>query len=130
MKLRLLREPSSHGATLGALYVDGVWLCWTLEDVVREVKIPHETAIPFGVYPVRLSLSARFKVELPEVLNVPGFTGIRIHAGNTNKDTDGCVLVGLDRGRAEIYRSRLALEGLMGRLRSASGAHVLSVEAA
>jgi len=130
MTLRLLREPSRDGATLGALYVDSVWFCWTLEDVVRDVKIPHETAIPFGVYPVTLSLSARFKIELPEVLNVPGFTGIRIHAGNTNKDTDGCVLVGLGRGHAEIYRSRMALEGLLAQLRSTSAPHRLVIEAA
>jgi len=129
MRLRLLREPSKDGATLGALYVDGVFFCWTLEDVVRPSKIPGETAIPFGTYDVVLSLSARFKTVLPEVLQVPGFVGIRIHAGNTSKDTEGCILVGMDRGHAEVMRSRIALAGLLGLL-SSDTKHTLRVESA
>lgn len=113
MRLRLLREPSRNGATLGALFVDGVFHCWTLEDVVRDVKVPGETAIPFGRYPVVLTHSPRFNCVLPEVRNVPGFVGVRIHAGNRASDSSGCILVGLDRGDAWIGRSQMALSGLM-----------------
>lgn len=116
MRLRLLREPSRNGATVGALFVEGVFHCWTLEDVVRDVKVPGETAIPFGRYPVVLTHSPRFNRVLPEVRNVPGFIGVRIHAGNRKEDTEGCILVGLDRGDAWIGRSQMALSGLMSKV--------------
>lgn len=134
MKLRVIREPSLNGATLGSLYVDGKWECWTLEDVIREApiglytdmaawvaswKVPGETAIPEGLYDVTLSMSNRFKIVLPEVLRVAGFTGIRMHAGNKSKDTEGCLLVGQGRGDALVTSSQLALDALMLKLDAA-----------
>lgn len=95
--LHLTREASYQGATLGKLFIDGVWQWWTLEDEIRpasEPKVPGQTAIPAGCYQVVLSMSARFRCLLPEILNVPHFTGIRIHPGNTTADTAGCVLIG------------------------------------
>lgn len=125
-RLRLIREPSAGGATLGALYVDDVWFCWTLEDEIREQpgqrvtewKVPGETAIPAGRYRVRLSMSARLGVVTPEILDVPGFTGIRIHWGNKRRDTEGCPLTGRHRDPAnqQVLESRLAFEALMARL--------------
>lgn len=122
MNLRVIREPSTVAATLGILLIDGVFTCWTLEDVVREVKIPGETAIPAGRYDVRLSLSQRFQKVLPEVLAVPGFTGIRIHAGNTQADTHGCLLVGRVRAYDRVEESKLALMNVMEHLRRATTA--------
>lgn len=126
MTLDLVREPSRNGCTIGRLAVDGRFQCWTLEDEVRPEKIPGETAIPSGTYPVTITKSARFGVMLPLVNNVPGFTGIRIHAGNTSADTDGCVLVGQTRGERSILGSRAALASLMSVLAHAlaSGARV------
>ena len=122
MHLRVIREPSTVAATMGILLIDGVFTCWTLEDVVREVKIPGETAIPAGRYAVRLSLSQRFQKLLPEILAVPGFTGIRIHAGNTQADTHGCVLVGRIRAYDRVEESKLALMHVMEQLRRATTA--------
>lgn len=103
MKLTLVRQASVGGATLGRLYIDGVYACATLEDEVREVagkpvvdwKIKNVTAIPSGVYRVVLENSARFGPDTPTLLDVPGFQYIRMHAGNTSEDTEGCILLGL-----------------------------------
>ena len=122
MHLRVIREPSTAAATMGILLIDGVFTCWTLEDVVREVKIPGETAIPAGRYAVQLSLSQRFQKLLPEILTVPGFTGIRIHAGNTQADTAGCLLVGRIRAYDRVEESKLALMHVMEHLRRATTA--------
>ena len=122
MHLRIIREPSTAAATLGILLIDGVFACWTLEDVVRPVKIPGETAIPAGRYDVRLSLSQRFQKVLPELLAVPGYSGIRVHAGNGAGDTQGCVLVGRKRTTNGVLESKLALMEVMEHLRRATTA--------
>lgn len=123
MELTLRREPTASGSTIGELFVDGSpdRVCWTLEDPVREIpatpvaqwKIPSDTAIPAGRYRVAITYSPKFKRRMPVLLNVPGFDGIRVHAGNTSADTDGCVLVGLDRQGPMIYKSRAALEDVV-----------------
>ena len=122
MHLRIIREPSTAAATLGILLIDGVFTCWTLEDVVRPVKIPGETAIPAGRYDVRLSLSQRFQKVLPELLAVQGYSGIRVHAGNGAGDTQGCVLVGRKRTTNGVLESKLALMEVMEHLRRATTA--------
>jgi len=102
MKLVLSRYESHEKSTLGSLSANGSFQCWTLEDPVREVenvpveqwKIKGQTAIPRGTYKIVLDFSNRFGKVLPRLLDVPGFTGIRIHAGNTSGDTEGCILVG------------------------------------
>lgn len=78
--------------------------------------MPGKTAIPAGFYLVQITYSPRFKVPLPLVEDVPGFTGIRIHAGNTDEDTEGCILVGRTSHADAIGESRLALEALMAKL--------------
>lgn len=127
MQLVLHREMTAGGNTLGKLNMDGEFFCHTLEDPVRERdglpvpmwKVPGRTAIPAGNYRVVITFSPRFKVDLPLLLNVPGFNGVRIHAGNDNQHTEGCILVGLGRAQldddegVEITQSRLALDKLM-----------------
>ena len=112
MKLEVKREVSNDVCTVGALYVNDVFKFFTLEDPVRDVKIMHETAIPAGEYRVDISFSNRFKRDLPILLNVPGFTGIRIHPGNTAADTSGCILVGMTKGYNVINYSRVAFDTL------------------
>lgn len=128
MTLRLIREPSVNGATHGSLYVDGHWQCWSLEDQIRDVKIPKQTAIPPGTYPVRITPSARFERRTPELIDVPNFSAIRIHAGNTVADTEGCLLVGQDRQPGRVLRSRVAFEALMARLELAADPITITIE--
>lgn len=119
MILRLVREVFSDKSTTGSLYVDGAFFCYTLEDRVRDVKIAGETCIPFGNYEVVITYSPKFKRELPLVKNVPGFDGIRIHPGNTDVHTHGCILVGDVRLEDRIEKSTAAFERLFARLKAA-----------
>jgi hypothetical protein len=138
MKLRLLRRWLTPRSTIGELFLDDAWECFTLEDPVREgPKVPGETAIPAGVYPVIVTTSPRAQggglwspspdFLLPMLLNVPGFTGVRIHAGNRAKDTEGCILVGRTRGEDMIGESRPALSVLLPKLLAAPGEITLEV---
>lgn len=104
---------------MGVLFLDRVFFCWTLEDAIRDDKIPHQTCIPPGRYDVVLSHSPRFNRVLPEVLHVPNFTGIRIHPGNDISDTDGCILLGEERGDAQIFHSRPAVAHLQALMQTA-----------
>ncbi len=121
MELVLQRQPSTDGATLGELLVDGQHQCWTLEDVVRPdgEKVPGQTAIPAGRYKVIVTFSNRFQVQMPLLVGVPGFEGVRIHPGNTAADTEGCLLVGMTKGGNTVGSSRLAYEALFPRIAAA-----------
>lgn len=128
MTLHLARDRSEHHATFGTLFVDEAMECLTLEDEIRERpgvpvatwKVPRETAIPAGHYPVSLTMSRRFGCVLPLLRDVPGFSGIRIHTGNVIDDTDGCILVGRKRCGATIAESRIAFRKLMTALERAT----------
>lgn len=127
MKLTVQRKWQQASCTIGALRVDDSPECYTLEDQVREVsgqpvaswKVFGQTAIPRGIYRVRISHSPHFGRDLPELLDVPGFEGVRIHPGNVAADTEGCILVGMDRLADSIGRSRLAFEPLFAKITQA-----------
>ena len=118
MLLKVDRIQRDADVTIGRMLVNGVFECWTLEDAVREKpgrpvsewKIARETAIPIGRYQVIVNQSARFKRMLPLLVNVPGYTGVRIHPGNTAANTDGCILLGDVRLQKSIGQSRLAFD--------------------
>jgi hypothetical protein len=111
--LSLLRRIFTPRSTIGDLSVDGFWECYTLEDPVHDgPKIPGRTAIPEGRYAIAISWSARFHRELPLIVNVPGFSGVRIHAGNSPEDTEGCILVGRTVETDWIGESRVAFNRL------------------
>lgn len=129
MELFLTRYDLTPARTLGMLAIGGVFQCYTLEDAVREgPKVPGQTAIPYGRYQVVLTMSQRFGHVLPLLLDVPNFTGIRIHAGNTAADTEGCILVGTEREGDAILHSRVALDALMERIQSAHEGLWIAVE--
>lgn len=129
MRLELHRTYVTDHATLGKLYVDGVFECFTLEDVVRDFgpngagKVFGETAIPAGTYKVILNLSRRFGRFMPRLLNVPFFDGILIHKGNTDADTHGCILVGdaIENDVIEAGTSTPAFNHLYPQLQDAPG---------
>lgn len=110
------RFPSTVHSTSGEMTYDGIRQLFTLEDVERKIKKVNKTAIPRGEYRVVITYSNRFKKDLPILLNVPGFEGIRIHAGNTEEDTSGCILVGAMRGNNKIMHSKLALDMVLSRI--------------
>ena len=90
---------------IGDLFIDGEFFCYTLEDERRAdgVKVYGETAIPTGTYNIKVTKSNRFKRLMPLLLDVPLFKGIRIHGGNTSKDTLGCILVAFNTDYKKIW---------------------------
>lgn len=94
MKIVVKRTCKYPTSILGEMYIDDEFFAYTLEDVYREVKVYGETCIDSGTYNIIVTMSTRFKVELPLLLNVKGFEGVRIHGGNTDVDTHGCILIG------------------------------------
>ncbi len=116
MIIEIKRLYKTNTSTIGEMLVNGVWECYTLEDVERDVKIKGETAIPKGKYKVIINQSNRFKRLLPLLIDVPNFEGVRIHAGNTNHDTEGCILVGKTRSKDFIGKSRKAFDSLFAKM--------------
>lgn len=106
--LTLIRDVKGDKAILGKLYLNGTLVCYTLENASK--------AIPTGAYYVQNSKSPKFKRELPLLWNsgVPSSRGIRFHRGNTSKDSQGCILVGMGRNYARptteqsLFESALA----------------------
>ena len=95
--------------TIGRLFVDGKYFCDTLEDRCRDLdkeeKVMNGTAIPEGIYEVIVNVSAKVRRKLPLLLDVPHFSGIRIHRGNMDKDTSGCILVGENKQQGRVINS-------------------------
>lgn len=123
MKLTLKPRTSTDHTTISELYVDGVFECYILEDVTRppgSPKVPGETAIPAGTYEVTITHSPKFGRLLPLLNDVPGFSGIRIHPGNDEHDTQGCLLPGKALGsRDTVLHSIAAFSQLFKKLQVA-----------
>ena len=119
MKLILTRHARRADYTIGRLEDEnGMKVCDTLEPTWRDykggdLKIPKKSAIPEGTYRVVVTKSRRFQKYLPLLVGVPGFEGVRIHAGNTSRDTEGCILVGQNLQVGKVLWSRITLEKLM-----------------
>jgi hypothetical protein len=130
MKLQLKRIYKGDRYTIGKLYIDGVYECDTIEDVVRELpatcpntwrniactcteKLYAETAIPAGTYRVTMEYSPRFKRRLPYLHNVPHFVGILIHAGTDQGSSAGCLIVGKNKVKGKVLESKATLDALL-----------------
>jgi len=105
--------------TVGKMYIDNIYECYTLEDVVRKgAKVNGQTAIPTGTYNLIINHSNRFNRDLPLLENVPNFTGVRIHSGNTSANTEGCILVGTTwSGKDFVGNSKVAFDPLFERMK-------------
>ncbi len=124
MILKLQRFHSTDDFTIGKLFVNDIFSCYTLEDEKRENKVMHETRIPAGMYEIKLRTFGghheRYKVKFPFhkgmlwLQNVPKFSDILIHVGNTDDDTSGCILVGMkaDLLKGFISQSTVAYSNL------------------
>lgn len=129
MKIDIIRKEFSEISTIGDMLIDGVFFCFTLEDKDRQrqadgsiIKWEHynkiygQTAIPYGSYNLITNYSNRFKRIMPLIENVPSFSGIRIHSGATDKDTEGCPLIGFKKSAGSISQSKLAFVAFMQQL--------------
>ena len=117
MEILVKRIARKEKYTIGKMYIDGQYVCDTLEDTdrglkqtmpideIKQKKIYGQTAIPEGKYQVIWSYSNKFKKSLPLLLNVPGYEGIRIHSGNTDVDTYGCILLGQNKVVGKVINS-------------------------
>lgn len=128
MELKIKRIARKSTYTIGKMYVNGVYFCDTLENEDKlffgKPKVMHTTAIPCGRYEVVLdNYSSKFGAKepykslcagcVPLIANVPQFSGVRIHIGNSSKDTDGCPLVGENKQVGAVINSRVTFEKLM-----------------
>jgi len=120
MELFLERDPQTPNCTEGTLFVGGVQECFTLELPWRDNR-PKESCIPPGRYRVVITWSQKFQRMMPEILGVRDRSGIRIHWGNSAKDTEGCPLVGTSKGFEEIENSKAAFDRLFAKLNAAQG---------
>ena len=125
MELKIKRIARRDDYTIGRMYIDGAYFCDTLEDAdrgmkqdmplseLKEIKVAGRTAIPTGKYCVYLTRSPKFGKVLPLIYDVPAFSGIRIHSGNTDEDTQGCILVGQNKIVGRVINSRQTMDKLM-----------------
>lgn len=121
MKLTLKRIAKRANYTIGNLYIDGAYYCDTMEPTDREggVKIMGRTAIPKGVYRILMTYSPKLKKDAPLLLNVPNFEGVRIHAGNTYNDTEGCILCGFNTIVGKLTQSKKTTDALVAKIADA-----------
>lgn len=131
LNLKLERKWKKEKYTIGNLYVNGVFFSNVLEDTVRglrqdmtpeeiqKIKIHGQTAIPSGRYEIRVTLSARFRRQLPILLNVPGYAGVRIHPGNNDANTEGCLLPGKNDRVGQVSNSRATMAALQKQIEEA-----------
>lgn len=139
MEILLQRVAKKDKYTIGKLYINDQYFCDTLEDTdrgltqsmteqqIKSKKVYGETAIPTGTYRIVISYSNRFKKQMPLLLNVPGFSGIRIHTGNTEKDSLGCILVGKNKAVGKVLESRDTYNKLFSILQKANEKETIKI---
>lgn len=114
MRIKSIRHWFTTKSTTSVIKVNETYFGFCLEDVARPdgVKIPGETCIQPGTYNVTITESERFKRLMPLLNDVPMFKGVRVHWGNSDKDTEGCPIVGYERLPDRVYMSVKAFTDL------------------
>lgn len=143
--------PKGKSYTIGHLYIDGVYYCDTIEDIdrgltqdmpIKEImakKVKHLTAIPKGTYQVTLSIkSPKFSLKpyykkfcdgyVPRLLNVPGFEGILMHKGTTEKDSSGCLILGLNTIAGKVTDSQKCFEKVYKKLKTTKDKITITIQ--
>lgn len=150
MKILVKRIAKKSTYTIGKLYIDGQYICDVLEDKdrgltqsmsleeIKKKKVYGETAIPTGTYKVNMNtVSPKFKDrswakpyngKIPRLLNVPGFDGILVHPGNSDKDTYGCLLVGQNNVVGKVTNSTITFNKIMDILTKAKDEITITIE--
>lgn len=131
MELKLIRKYRCSNYCIDKLYINNIYFSDVLEDPdrglqdsmsleeIKKIKIKGNTCIPYGTYNITITYSPRFKKNLPLLLNVKGFEGIRIHSGNTSKDTEGCLLPGFNKIKGQVIDSRVTTDKLIAQIQQA-----------
>jgi len=129
MEILVRRKYRKTEYTIGAMYIDGVYFCDTVEDcdrgllqgmsfdAIKKIKVYGKTAIPMGRYKITLTHSQKFNKTLPLINDVKGFAGIRIHNGVNADSSLGCIIVGENKIKGGVINSRVTMERLMSKLR-------------
>lgn len=143
MNITLDRFAKKNTYTIGRLYIDGEYVCNTIEDTdrgltqnmpvdkIKQIKVPGKTAIPSGVYEITLKIkspkysNSTYYVNfcnayVPRLLNVPGYDGVLIHTGNTADDSQGCIIVGYNTIVGKVTDSKKAFQIVYNKLLAAS----------
>lgn len=131
MNITVTRQTLTDSALLGALMTDADFSCWTLERRPDAAEYP---CVPAGTYAVTLEPTHNARLwtpypdrYLPRLHDVPGRSGVLMHAGNIFKDTEGCILLGLDQSQEAVWRSRPAVKALVDVLRLTGGPHRVTI---
>ena len=131
MEIKLIRKYRNSNYCIDKLYINNTYFSDALEDPdrglissmslteIKRIKIKGNTCIPYGTYNITITYSPRFKKNLPLVNNVKGFDGIRIHSGNTPKDTSGCILPGFNKIKGQVINSKDTTERLIALINTA-----------
>ena len=131
MKLSLIRKYRGSSYCIDKLYINNIYFSDVLEDPdrglqdsmsleeIQKIKVKGNTCIPYGTYDITITYSPRFKKNLPLLLNIKGFEGIRIHSGNTPKDTEGCLLPGFNKIKGQVIDSRVTTNKLIAQIQQA-----------
>lgn len=118
MRVTLKRIAFKDKYTIGKVYINNKYFSdsiedkdrglydWQSEEYILEKKIKHETAIPYGMYKLLWTYSPKYRRMLPEICDVKGFSGIRVHSGNTEEDSSGCILLGYNKKLGKVLDSR------------------------
>lgn len=122
MKICLHRKYKKNNYTIGQLFINNEYFSDCLEDTdrgltsnmsieeIKRIKVPGNTCIPYGTYKITITYSPRFKKNLPLINDVKGFEGIRIHSGNNNNDTSGCLLLGFNKIKGGVINSKVIVD--------------------